>query len=158
MDIEEKDLEKVRKRLATCRRIYKLIDGTFIYKDWREYHRIEVCPAEEYARVIFTNRHPVVSLGEPRLTTSCHNFTFKELDYIVSEYFHEKWCETEAVFFAAEYGSLNEIDAYVLSKTDDLSYIGRRNALTEDKAAFAIEYYQVIKGKEGLLKRKKVTA
>src|SRR3989338_8301417 len=157
MDSIETNIEELRKQLATCRRIYRYLDGIFVYQRWHVDYPLKVRPARERPQVLFVNDQPMRN-SHQKVTIGMGNYslTTEEVGSVVPDSAHDyhNWPTTEAMFYAAEYGNLFRIDTYVLNQSSD-EVLGRRNALKEGKCAFAVEFYNVIEGKEGLMKRSK---
>ncbi len=143
-------LNRLKKEIASCRRIYKRDDGGFhIIEGYMGTHapiirKVKARPTWREPRVIIVNRRPANLVLEERviaLNDFMNKLTMDELDYVSG--LGATWFETEAQYFAAHIGSIYHYGAYVLG--DPLAEVfGDRNGLREDKLAVGVEYYDLL--------------
>lgn len=143
-------LNRLKKEIASCRRIYKRDDGGFhIIEGYTGTHapiirKVKTRPAWREPRVIIVNRSPANLVLEERviaLNDFMNKLTIDEVDYVSGR--GATWFETEAQYFAARVGSIYNYSAYVLG--DPLAEVfGDRNGLREGKLAVAVEYYEIL--------------
>ena len=140
----QKKLDDLKQDIASCRRIYKLLDGRFETSiGWGEFKIVKAKPARKEPGVIIVNQTPLdLREGNRKIALDdiFHKLTFEELEYVMPLTSGLRWSEREAQYFAARIGSLYKYEAYVLGDPNS-EIFGDRSGLKEGKLAVAVEYY-----------------
>ncbi|MBI4450336.1 hypothetical protein HY642_00030 [Candidatus Woesearchaeota archaeon] len=141
----QEKLDDLKQQIASCKRIYKRLDGRFETRhSGGQYAEIvKAKPAWKEPRVIIVNQKPLdFTVGDRRIVLDdiFHKLTMEELEHVMPFTLGSHWPEIEADYFAAKTGSIYRYGAYVLGDSD-LEVFGHRNGLKEGKLAVAVEYY-----------------
>lgn len=150
IETRQETLDRLKKELASCRRIYKENDGRFhIIEGYTGTHcpiirRVKAVPAWLKPRVIIVNENPLNLVLENRVIAIddfINKLTMDEVDYVSG--LEANWQETEAKYFAAHIGSIYRYGAYVLGDTYG-EIFGDRTGLRKGKVVVGVEYYDLL--------------